>query len=104
MSKKKDTTHFWGDKNFDWDMLTKAMDYIITNCHDRARVHLSIKEKYGTIRYEAAFNIENNGYFNDFKPITSEQRKMVNEIVHEAGMAYPDVYEEIMEDFDLECL
>lgn len=48
-------THFWGDKDFDWEGLNKVMRYIYNYVYKRSLVRVSMKEKFGTIRYEWIF-------------------------------------------------
>jgi len=43
--------HFWGDKDFDWEALYKAIDYIDLNLVRWGRVNIrQSKEKFGTAR------------------------------------------------------
>lgn len=46
------TYHDWGDKDFDWEALNNAGEYISSYCMKRARLYIHWKEKYGTLRYQ----------------------------------------------------
>lgn len=42
--------HIWGDKDFDWEALDKAIEYFESRCRRWARLGIWVKEKYGTMR------------------------------------------------------
>lgn len=51
--------HTWGDKDFDWAALDRAMDIIYAHM-DETEGSIVMKEKYGTIRYEALWGLKSN--------------------------------------------
>lgn len=46
--------HYWEDENFDWIALDNAMN-LIYKIGRVGGLHIWMKEKYGTIRYEMSF-------------------------------------------------
>ncbi len=50
------TYHRWGDEDFDWEALNEAMNDIFNFCKKWAYMHIHMKEKYGSIRYEFTFS------------------------------------------------
>ncbi len=44
--------HEWGDNDYDWKGLNEAMTFIRSYVRRHSLCTLSMKEKYGTIRYE----------------------------------------------------
>lgn len=42
--------HIYGDKDFDWNALHQAEDYLNRRCRQFGRVGIWTKEKYGTLR------------------------------------------------------
>ncbi len=50
-----DTFHVWGDSWSHWEELYEAEQYIVNYVYKYSRCHISMKEKYGTLRYEWIF-------------------------------------------------
>jgi hypothetical protein len=42
--------HYWGDEDFDWDSLNKAIRFVTDTCRKYGRLGMHSKEKYGTFR------------------------------------------------------
>lgn len=80
--------HTWGDKDFDWDALNRAMSIIYEHM-DEAEGFISMKEKYGTIRYEATWGLKSD---KDFEILCNG--------VRDACRVCPNVRAEILEDLN----
>jgi len=50
------TIHYWGDKDFDWEALNKAIDLIYWWSRYFGRFGGQIKEKWGCLRFYAFFS------------------------------------------------
>jgi len=78
------TVHYWGD-GFDFELLHDAICSIARKCNDQG-IFLSVKEKYGTIRYEMLYRVE----VSDFGPFL--------DIVVETTFEFPEIAAEIVDD------
>lgn len=85
--------HIWGDKQFDWDGLGKAMDDIRVTTKEELGLDVMLKEKYGTIRYEH-IGIWNWKDTADIGPEVAQFTALVLNISDK----YPHIKEEILED------
>lgn len=82
------TYHVWGDEDFSWDTLYSAMNFISEELRKEG-INICIKEKWGTIRYEAMWTLG-----------TPEEVQAVAGILDTACQKFPRVAEEIMEDWE----
>ena len=48
-------SHYWSDKDFDWNALNEAINYIHNRLNKLARIGVHSKEKYGTARISCYF-------------------------------------------------
>ena len=55
-------THFWGDENFDWDSLYKALDQGTWLMSKIGRIGVHSKEKFGSLRWDLSLF---NGHLHD---------------------------------------
>lgn len=82
-------THIWGENEFDWNSLNKAMNKIAELAKENGNLPVFIKEKYGTIRYEHLYLL------------TLAQQKELRRIILEVSDEFPHIKDEILEDFYL---
>lgn len=86
------TYHIWGDTDFDWDSLDKAIRFISRFNYKYARLSIMMKEKYGTIRYECLF-------FSKYSIIRKYQKYMFRLSLRKAVTMFPCVKREIVDDY-----
>ncbi len=92
--------HEWGDEWFEefGASMNEAMDYIRDYVEHKTGYKVSMKEKYGTIRYEVVYNP------NDFSEYDVDKQRIayiaLNSAVRKAAEIYPQIAEEILEDSD----
>ena len=87
------TYHTWGDKDFDWDALQDAMDYIFKMTRRATTLIPRMKEKYGTIRYEGMVLTEE---MIDAEYVANMDTFL--KIVKRATKKFPQVAPEIIDD------
>lgn len=104
------TVHYWGDKDFDWEALDKAMDFIYKFCLKAGKFRPVMKEKYGTIRYEFVSTwimYEHDGletWESVSEDVQKKRKKIFDQALIRAAKRWPHVEEEIWEDYPFETL
>lgn len=81
--------HEWGDKDFNWKALDKAIEFISDRYQAYSQHYPIMKEKYGTIRYEFIHTWLKTD--KDFHYFCS--------LLLQACARFPSVQEEILEDW-----
>jgi len=81
--------HEWGDEWFQkhGETLNKAMHDINLWYHSKTGKFVSMKEKYGTIRYE---------FIGSIGVVTKEEHKILHRAIEEAALKYPQIKDEIL--------
>lgn len=89
------THHYWGDEWEHWVDLNDAMVFIQDEFNEKSGLNISMKEKYGTLRYEhILWEQDGRWNFDD----TVDNWKLLYEVVKEAVRKYPQIEDEILTD------
>jgi hypothetical protein len=94
------TYHVWGDDWPYWDDLKDAEQYISEYVCSRTECGISMKEKYGTLRYEFIWVPSHLDYVN----MHSSVIRHLKDAVMDAVDKWPHIKLEITEDFNPEFL
>ena len=87
--------HEWGDAWEGWDDLCMAMRYIVTEMKNN-NYSVSLKEKYGTVRYEHIY--EGTEFIREAPFDTPESWALLHQVVKQAVEQWPDLTAELTED------
>ena len=82
------TYHSWYDQDFDFNQLSKIIDWIYKFYYRSTKNYLMMKEKYGTIRYECL----------DVSMIESSHYLILLDIIYRATLKFPKYSCEIVDD------
>ena len=82
--------HHWGDKDFDWKQFHTAMGELCNRFENATGNYPMVKEKYGTMRIECTWSWLK----------TNEDVETLFDITREVIQKYPDVREEIIDEYD----
>jgi len=86
--------HTWGDDWKHWGTLNTAIAFIYKTFEDRTLHTISMKEKYGTVRYEFINPIYDRPEWYSQTLLWDELKK----VVKEATIKWPEIKEELIED------
>jgi hypothetical protein len=94
--------HTWGDYDFDWEGLNKAMEYIYSRTYYFSLCRISCKEKYGSVRYEfitTPFSRYNNSIAEKCGRLYERLAwHVVKHVVFKAAKKWPHLEDELLED------
>ena len=96
------TYHVWGDSWFEQygDQLREAEEFIMTYVNDNSGCYISMKEKYGTLRYEhiipqMEYTEDNVEIYNTWARIG---RDSLLKAVFLAATKWPEIKDELFDD------